>query len=226
MDPDVLDNLTQAAIPGWDLLLVLFVAITVLICLAKQYRSMTALLSVQGVCLSILTFALGRFFKENHLMLAAGVNLLIKGGLIPYMLWRSLKRSGLELRKEEHFSNLQAGVWIGVIVMLAVFVTPTLVAAESVVSNRTLQFGIAGVFLGLWLMVHRNYLYSQVVGLLLMENSLYLTALALTLGMALVIELGILVDLFICIFVMGVLLERIRRLFDSTAIDQLKRLRG
>ncbi|TCL61848.1 hydrogenase-4 component E [Hydrogenispora ethanolica] len=221
-----LHNLSHVAIPGWDLGLVAAALTTVLICLAKKYRNMTLLLIIQACCLSALTFFLGLASGEAHLLLAGLANLAFKGAVIPYLLWASLRKAGLDRRKDERFSVLAAGVWIGAIALLTVFLTPPLLAAAPVLSGRTLQCGLAGIFLGLWMMIFRNFLYSQVAGLLLMENGLYLVALALTSGMPVLIELGIMFDLFVAVVVVGILLERVRRLFETTAIDQLKQLRG
>ncbi len=226
MDHYTLHNFSNTAIPGWNLLLVATMFTTVLICLAKKYRNMTFFLCLQAFCLSGLTLAIARESHESHLVLGALANLLIKGVLIPGLLFRSLRKARLERKKEEHFSEIQAGVWVGAIVMLAAFISPPLLDYSPMISGRTLQCGIAGVFLGLWMMVFRNYLYSQVIGLLLMENSLYLTALTLTSGMPLIVELGIMFDLFVAIVVIGVLLERVRRHFATMEIEQLKQLRG
>lgn len=226
MGKNAFPNLSNAAIPGWNAFLIIFMIVTIALCTSKKYQNMTRLLSLQAICLSLLTFTLGVNFKETHLYLAGVANLIFKAVIIPLMLRDSLKKSNLYQRKDEHFSLIHAGLWIGMITIIAVFVTPSLMEVAEVVSGRTLQLGIAGVFLGLWMMVYRNYLYSQVVGLLLMENSLYLIALALTHGLPLIVELGILFDVFVCILVMGVLLKKVRRLFDSTEIDQLGQLRG
>lgn len=226
MTATALQNLSNVPIPWWNGLLVAFCLITVTLCLTKKYNAMTALLAVQGVCLSLLTFSLGAYAKEPHLFVAGSVNLLMKAGLIPWLLRDSLMKSKLWRQKDEHFAAIQAAIWIGVITLITVLVTPQLLEKLTVLSGRTLQMAFAGVFLGLWLMIYRDYLYSQVVGLLLMENSLYLAALALTQGMPLLVELGILFDVFVCVLVMGVLLGRVRHLFETTAIDTLRHLRG
>lgn len=221
-----LHNLSNIPIPWWNSLLVAFSLITVAICLSKKYSGMTAFLSIQGVCLTLLTFSLGFYAKEPHLFLAGTANLIVKAIAIPLMLRDSLQKSNLWRRKDEHFSISHAGIWVGVVTMMAVLVTPGILDKTAVLSGRTLQMAFAGVFLGLWLMIYRNFLYSQVVGLLLMENSLFLAALALTEGMPLLVELGILFDVFVCILVMGVLLGKVRHLFHTTEIDKLRQLRG
>jgi len=226
MKTNFLENFSNTNIPGWNGLLVLLMILTGAICLAKKYQSMTKLLTLQATVLSLMTFVLGYYLKEGHLFFAGIANFLIKGMAIPYLLADALKKSRLYTKKDEHFSVMQAVLWMGAITIIASQVTPSVLELAGKVPTRTIQMGIAGVFLGIWLMVFRNYLYSQVVGLLLMENSLYLLALALTHGLPLMVEMGILFDVFICVVVMGVLLHKVRGLFDSTEIEQLKQLKG
>ena len=79
---------------------------------------------------------------------------------------------------------------------------------------------------GLFLMMSRRKALSLLIGLLVFENGLSLVAFALTYGMPLVVELGILFDLLIVIVVGWVYARRMLRVFGSLSTDNLRNLRG
>ncbi|MGA2631136.1 MAG: hypothetical protein ABSG54_13100 [Terriglobia bacterium] len=66
----------------------------------------------------------------------------------------------------------------------------------------------------------------QIVGLLVLENGIFLAALATTFGMPLVIEIGVFFDLLMGILIMGVFAFRIRDTFEHLDVTRLRRLRG
>ena len=65
----------------------------------------------------------------------------------------------------------------------------------------------------------------QVLGYLVMENGIYLFGIAVMSTMPLAIELGLLLDLFVAVFVMGIVIFHINREFDSMDTEKLCELK-
>ena len=76
------------------------------------------------------------------------------------------------------------------------------------------------------MMLNRRKAITQILGLLSLENGMFLAAISLTYGMPLLIELGITFDLLVAVLVLGVLVYQIRETFDSMDVSKLTRLRG
>jgi hydrogenase-4 component E len=96
----------------------------------------------------------------------------------------------------------------------------------SVATGRVLPAAIATVLTGLLIIMTRRKALSLVVGLLVFENGIALTAFSLTYGMPLVVELGVLFDLLIAVVVAWVYARRMLDVFGSTSTDRLRSLRG
>ena len=94
------------------------------------------------------------------------------------------------------------------------------------VDENMLAASIALVLTGAFLMVSRKKALMQVVGLLVLENGIFLAALITTFGMPLIIEIGISFDLLMGVFLMGLFVFRIRDTFDHLDVSKLRRLRG
>jgi hydrogenase-4 component E len=67
---------------------------------------------------------------------------------------------------------------------------------------------------------------TQVIGLLFMENGLFLAGFSLTFGMPVIIELGILFDMLMGVIILGIFAVQIKRVFISSDLDKLTTLKG
>ena len=79
---------------------------------------------------------------------------------------------------------------------------------------------------GLGLMIVRKKALSQIAGLIIMENGVYLAALVATLGLPIAVELGVFFDLLVGVLLLGVFAYRINQTFDTINTDRLRALRG
>ncbi len=94
------------------------------------------------------------------------------------------------------------------------------------VPEDALAASVALILTGAFLMVSRNKALMQMLGLLVLENGIFLAALTTTFGMPLVIEIGVFFDVLIGLLLMGIFAFRIRDTFDHLDVSKLRRLRG
>ena len=106
------------------------------------------------------------------------------------------------------------------------FYHPEETSARSALGHNTLAVAIALFLIGFFMMLNRRKALTQVLGLLSMENGLFLAAISLTYGMPLVVEFGIFFDVLVAVMVFGILAYRISESFDSMDVSKLRRLRG
>jgi hydrogenase-4 component E len=93
-------------------------------------------------------------------------------------------------------------------------------------SRNVLQISIAVILIGLFVMITRRKAITQVIGLLFMENGLFLAGFALTFGMPIIIELGVLFDMLMGVIILGLFAIQIKRVFTSSDLDKLTILKG
>ena len=84
---------------------------------------------------------------------------------------------------------------------------------------------LASVLTGFILLIGRTKAISQVCGYLILENGIYLFGLLLIHSTPLLVEAGILLDLTVGVFVIGIIVDRIQRAFDSLDTRKLTALR-
>lgn len=85
---------------------------------------------------------------------------------------------------------------------------------------------VSVILIGLFFMISRKNAIGQIIGFLIIENGLFVTALFATEGMPLVVDIGIFVDLLTAVMVLGIMVFRISEKFDSIYINKLNSLKG
>ena len=88
-----------------------------------------------------------------------------------------------------------------------------------------LPLAMFNIMIGLFAIVSRRKALTQVLGYLVMENGIYAFGLAFALNEPLLVGLGILLDAFMAVFVMGITIFHISREFDHMDTDRLSALR-
>lgn len=175
--------------------------------------------------LSALTAAAAFMTGEAHLYAASLVTFFSKGVLIPLFLRKIVKQIKATHDVEPYVSNALS---LAISSMLVIVVYASLKKGIFVtgLSENVLQISIAVMLIGLFIMITRKKAVIQVIGLLFMENGLFLSGFALTFGMPLIIELGVLFDMLMGIIILGIFLIQIRKSFASSDLDKLTILKG
>jgi hydrogenase-4 component E len=114
----------------------------------------------------------------------------------------------------------------GALVVIAFSQTRTLFGSRSDILASCLPISVAGTLVGLFVMVTRRQALMQVVGLVLVENAIFLAAVSLTYGMPLVVETGVLLDLLVGLVVLGLFVERLAGEHGERDTSRMRRLRG
>jgi len=181
----------------------------------------------QSIVLSGVTAIIGYVTGIWEIYIAAGLTLVIKSIIIPKVLTYVTRKLEIEFKLETNpYVSIRASVIISaLLVALSYFLIQQIPFKSDQIVNAYLPVSMAQFFIGLFVLVNRRTVLSQVVGLLIIENGLFLFAMALTHGVSLLIEIGIFVDILVGILISSILLFRISRTFDSLDVGKLENLR-
>ncbi len=184
----------------------------------KAYAVNSWLLSA---LIGIVAFMIGEF----HLYAASLVTFISKGVVIPLFLRKIVREMKVTHEVEPYISNALSLTISGLLVAIVyaslkegIFITGF--------SRNVLQISLAVILIGLFTMITRRKAITQVLGLLFMENGLFLAGFSLTYGMPMIIELGVLFDMLMGIIILGIFAVQIKRAFASSDLDKLTILKG
>ncbi len=180
--------------------------------------------AVQGIVLGIVALlAHGKFGLQP--LLIAVVTIVLKGIFIPNMLMRALRDVGIR-REVEPFIGLIPSLLVGALgTGLAVLFTHALPLVKEHVASLLVPTSLSTVFTGFLLLTTRRKAITQVVGYLVLENGVFIMGLTLVHAMPFLVEMGVLLDLLVAIFVMGIIINHINREFASLDTTRLSQLR-
>lgn len=183
------------------------------------------LLALQGAAVAGLALTIATHEQELKLALMAGLILLIKAVGIP----RLLRWTAIRVKAEREGSptvNPTSGLlWAAALTGLAYVVARPLVDEFPGVTQRAVPVGLAMVLIGFLILLTRRQALSQLVGFLVLENGITVTALLLAGGVPTIVEIGVMLDVLLAVLVLIVLMGRLHLLLGGTDMDDLKELR-
>jgi hydrogenase-4 component E len=215
----------QTAIDG-----VLVMVLLLNLALLAAGRLATCIRIFAGQCLVMAFLPLaGELIHDQaigiHTLLLVGGLLGLKAYFIPWLLMRTI-RTGEIHREVEPFIGFTTSVVLGAGMIAGSFALGArLHVPGHPMSHLLVPTALSTLMIGLLLIVSRVKAISQVLGYLVLENGIFLFGLTLVQQMPLLVEMGILLDVLVGVFVMAVLVYHIRREFDHMDTDELSQLK-
>jgi len=181
---------------------------------------------LQSLFLFLVTLDFAVRHREAKVFVVAGLLLLVKVILIPSFLSRLVKKIKVDERLGLFLNPLLSLIsalfltWgASVFCSWFLYTRQTAVFAAFVVS-------ITVVLVGFFIMVFRMKALSQIVGLLVMENGIFLLASVMAGGMPFFVEIAIAFDVFVCAIITGIFMYRINKVFTHIEVHRLTDLKG
>ncbi len=208
--------------------IVLFVILlqTLSLAMAKRVSALSRGFRRQSLYLALFTAILAWHEKSFELWIVAGLLLLIKVWLIPFLLKRICSR----IKVEEDLGLLVNPILsLGLVVLfgwLAYLFVGKVMSVHDRQLGLSLSVALTVLSAGFFIMSSRMKALAQIIGLLVMENGLFLAASAIAGGMPFFVEIAIFFDVFVCVLILEVFVYKISRLFTHIDVDKLDQLRG
>lgn len=213
-----------------DAVLILVFVIDIFLLGASRIGSVIRAVAWQGLLLGVLPILVRPHLDAEAVMVGL-VTMGLKGVLIPRMLERSVRAVAIR-REVEPFVGFGTSMLLGALgAALALGFTRSLPFAEALpllpgeAERLIVPASLATVITGFILLTTRRKAINQVVGYLVLENGIFIFGLLLLEAVPLLVEAGVLLDLVVAMFVMGIMLDKIRREFSSIDTHKLSALK-
>ena len=209
-----------------DIIMIFLVLTNMMLLGLSRLGACIRIVALQGVALGFLPLILNDWNMEVHLVLFSIVIISLKGIVFPWMLNRTLRELATQ-REIEPFIGYGISIIAGTIALvMCMWLSSRLPFPEPLMSPLIVPVAFFTIMSGLFLIISRKKALTQVLGYLVLENGIYAFGVALVRQQPMLVELGILLDIFVAVFVMGIAIFHINREFDHIDTDQLSRLRS
>jgi hydrogenase-4 component E len=208
-----------------NLLIGLAMGLNLLALGSSRLPSLIRAVALQGVVLGVMPLVIEQEKFDWRVAAVALATMAGKGILIPSLLRRAMRAAHIE-REIEPFLGYVPSLLLGAGgTIAAVALARALPLLPEHSGSLLVPGAIASILTGFVLLIGRAKAISQVCGYLILENGIYLFGLLLIHSTPLLVESGILLDVTVGVFVIGIIVDRIQRAFDSLDTRKLTTLR-
>ena len=192
---------------------------------SSRLAACVRLVSFQGIAVGLLPLMTNQYPPLGKIFFLAVIIITLKGFIFPWFLLQALREVNVH-REVEPLVGYVISMVVGILgLIIALWVSHRLPLPTENFSSLAAPVAFATIFAGLFMIVSRTKALTQVVGYLMMENGIYIFGIAFLLEQSFLIEVGILLDVFVAVFVMGIIIFHISREFDHIDTDQMAQLR-
>jgi hydrogenase-4 component E len=207
-----------------DPLLILALSLNFVALGVSSLRTAINAIALQGALLGVLVLFVHHKLDVRTVFLVAAT-LALKGIAIPGLLFRAMREVDVQ-REVTPLVPYLASLLLGAAgTTFAIVFANTLPLAQEHAGQLLVPASLATVLTGFLLLTCRRKAIMQVLGYLVLENGILLFGLLLLDVVPFLVEVGVLLDLFTGVFVMGIIIHHINRAFDSESTEHLSELR-
>lgn len=205
--------------------------LSILFCLSLFYVSVTSrvkayvtILQVQGVILSVLLLIpFLKHFSVFGIILPATL-ILVKIFLIPRYINKIILDLDIKRRIEPTIQQMTFLLLV-IASMIIIFLASNILAKNTELEVIPFASGFSAIIVGIYIIMFRKKLIVHVCGFLILENGIFLFGTSVASELPMMIEIGILLDVFVVVFLMGIALNKISSAFEGFEVTHLERLK-
>lgn len=206
-----------------NVLLIIFTISLLYLGIAHRLLTYIKILAFQGVLLFGIAFI--ELIQINALNLSFILleTIVFKAVVIPMFLNYVMKKNRITRDAEPFLPNFVSLILITLIIITTFILSNAI--DDSQISKIFFVVAISTLFTGLYIIVTRHKIITHVMGYLIIENGVFILSLAVGSEMPMLVNLGILLDIFVSVFLLGIFVNRIGDVLKDVDVDQLKNLK-
>ena len=192
-----------------NILVVIVFAITLIyLSMTERFRIYAGLIGLQGVLLFALSFLELDAITLATLLFVAIETLVFKVFVVPYLLFRIIEKT----REARVSDKALPGFYSLIFVTLGLLLSIVISFSLNTTPSNMIYFIVAffAVYTGLFMIISHKKIFSHLVGFLVIENAVLLLSLAIGSEMPMLINIGILLDIFVSVLILGIFVMRLK----------------
>jgi len=205
-------------------LMIVIMLINFILIASNNLRNCIKIVAFQGALNGLLSL----FFPGENLTLTtiiiSTITFLLKGLFFPMFLFYALKKVAIG-KEIKHLIGYKTSLLISLLALVLSFFLAYHLFAPSQISFFIITASVFTTFIGLFIIISRVKAIMQVLGYLVLENGIALFSFAFLIHQPLLVEIGILLDVFVAVFVMGITIFYINKEFDHINTHKLSQLK-
>lgn len=204
-------------------LLIIFIITLFYMAIANRMMTYINVLALQGVLLFFVVFLQLSEIGVLNLTLILLETIVFKSLAVPIFLSYLLKRNNITREAEPFLPN-----FVSLVITTSIVVVNILIATmieDSHLDKIFFVVALSTLFFGLYLIATRRKIITHVMGYMVIENGVFVLSLAIGNEMPILVNLGIMLDIFASVLILGIFMNKIGDVFKDVDVDQLSNLK-
>jgi hydrogenase-4 component E len=206
-----------------NVLLIIFIISLLYVSIANRIITYVRVLALQGFILFGVTFLQLKDIQTWNLVLILVETIVFRAVAVPMFLSYLIRRNRITRETEPYLPHFVSLIIITMIVVI------TVVLANSIQDTHLDKIffivSLSTLFTGLYFIASRKKIITHVMGYLMIENGVFVLSLAVGNEMPNLVNLGIMLDVFASVLILGIFLNKIGDVFKAVDVDQLSNLK-
>ena len=204
-------------------ILIVFIMTLFYLSIANRMLTYVKVLALQGVLLFFVAFMQLSEINTLNLVLILLETVVFKAIAVPVFLGYILKRNNITREAEPFLPN-----FVSLIITTAIVVATILLSNSIQDTHLDKMFfvvALSTLFTGLYFIASRRKIITHVMGYMVIENGVFVLSMAVGNEMPMMVNLGVMLDIFASVLILGIFLNKIGDVFKDVDVDQLTNLK-
>jgi hydrogenase-4 component E len=206
-----------------NVLLITFLITLFYVAIANRLLTYIKVLAFQGVLLFVVSFIQLNEINTINLILILMETIFFKSIAMPLFLAYILKRNKITREAEPYLSNFVSLIIVTIISIITILLVNSI--KDTQLDKIFFVVALTALFTGIYFIVSRRKIITHVMGYLMVENGVFILSLAVGNEMTMLVNIGIMMDIFVSVLVLGIFANRIGDTFEAMSVDNLTNLK-
>ncbi len=193
------------------------------VAIANRLLTYIKVLAFQGILLFVVAFIQLNEINPLNLVLILMETIIFKSVAVPLVLAWLLKRNKITREAEPFLPSFLSLLIVTVIVVMTILLVNSI--EDSRMDRIFFVVALSSLFTGIYIIISRRKIITHVMGYLIIENGVFILSLALGSEMPMLVNIGIMMDIFVSVLVLGIFANRIGDTFEEMSVDHLTSLK-
>lgn len=183
------------------------------------------LLIIQGILLFLICCAGMEHINGLNFAFLTIETLVVKSIVIPWFLYRVLKKTHSNRDVAANIPHFYCLVISSIILLTSFLASNYYISSVKLISPMFFGVSISTIVISLWLITIKHKILSNVIEFITMENGIFLLSLSVAKEMPMLVNMGVLLDVFIAVYILGLFVNEINKEFKDLEVSNLSDLK-
>lgn len=206
-----------------NILLILFTISLLYLAIANRLMTYVKILAIQGFILFGVAFIELIELNVANLILILLETVIVKALAIPIFMQYVIKKNKINREAEPFVSNFVSLIIVTMIIVATYIMS--IFIKDPLLNKIYFVTALSAVFCGLYFISSRKKIITHVISYIIIENGVFILSLAVGNEMPMLVNMGILLDVFVSVFLLGIFINKVGDVFSGGDVEELSNLK-